>query len=53
MVSAGGYRKLINRNSGKALDVTGGATADGAAVIQWTDNGGPHQQWTLPPLAQR
>ncbi|WP_369148455.1 RICIN domain-containing protein [Streptomyces sp. R44] len=36
---------LVNRNSGKALDVYGGSTADGARVSQWTRSDGAHQQW--------
>jgi hypothetical protein len=31
--------------SGLCLDVTGAATANGAAVELWTCNGGSHQQW--------
>ncbi|WP_269855675.1 RICIN domain-containing protein [Streptomyces sp. RPT161] len=45
---AGTYR-LVNRNSGKTLDVVGQATADGSAVDQWTGNGGANQQWTVRP----
>lgn len=45
--NSGSYYKFINRNSGKALDVTNGSTADGAAVIQWTYNGGNNQQWQI------
>ncbi len=45
--SAFGYLKLVNRNSGKVLDVTAASTASGANVEQWTDNGGTNQQWTL------
>ncbi|MET9468321.1 RICIN domain-containing protein [Streptomyces sp. NPDC006544] len=36
---------LVNRNSGKALDVYGASTADGARVGQWTRNDGANQQW--------
>ncbi|RAG86667.1 Tat pathway signal protein [Streptacidiphilus pinicola] len=39
--------KLVNRNSGKVLDVNGSSTADGAAVIQWPWSGGSNQQWNL------
>ncbi len=39
--------RIVNRNSGKVLDVSGGSTADGGDVIQWTNNGGTNQQWTL------
>ncbi len=45
---AGTYR-LVNRNSGKVLDVNGASTADGARVIQWTWTGATNQQWTLAP----
>ncbi|GCF10008.1 RICIN domain-containing protein [Dictyobacter arantiisoli] len=41
------YYKLVNRNSGKVLDVVGASTADGANVDQWADNGGANQQWSL------
>ncbi|KGM08901.1 non-reducing end alpha-L-arabinofuranosidase family hydrolase [Cellulomonas bogoriensis] len=36
---------LINRGSGKALDVYNLATSDGARIAQWTRNDGAHQQW--------
>jgi endo-1,4-beta-xylanase len=36
---------LINRNSGKALDVYNLSTADGARITQWTRNNGNNQQW--------
>ncbi|MEW2331626.1 RICIN domain-containing protein [Micromonospora chersina] len=36
---------LVNRNSGKALDVYGASTADGARITQWTRNNGANQQW--------
>ncbi len=44
---AGTTYKIINRNSGKVLDVAGGSTADGAAVVQNTDTGSAAQQWQL------
>ncbi|GII81995.1 lectin [Sphaerisporangium rufum] len=37
--------RLVNRRSGKVLDVNGGSTADGAAVIQWAWTGAANQQW--------
>jgi mannan endo-1,4-beta-mannosidase len=42
-----GYYRLINRHSGKALDVAGGAGMldDGANVQQWTPNGQTNQHW--------
>jgi hypothetical protein len=39
------YYKIVNRNSGKVLDVDARSTADGALVLQWTDNGGWNQHW--------
>ena len=32
-----GYVKIVNRNSGKLLDVTGGSTSNGALIQQWQD----------------
>jgi GH43 family beta-xylosidase len=48
--SAGGYVRLINRNSGKALDVWEWSTADGARVSQYQDLDGANQQWQLVKL---
>jgi len=42
---AGRWYRLVNRHSGKALDVLGFSTADGGDVVQWTDLGGANQQW--------
>ncbi|PZF94630.1 non-reducing end alpha-L-arabinofuranosidase family hydrolase [Micromonospora deserti] len=36
---------LVNRNSGKALDVHGASTADGARLIQWTRTNANNQQF--------
>ena len=36
---------LLNRNSGKALDVYNLSTADGADIVQWSRNNGNQQQW--------
>ncbi|WP_062646304.1 non-reducing end alpha-L-arabinofuranosidase family hydrolase [Streptomyces maremycinicus] len=36
---------LVNRNSGKALDVYNRATDDGARIAQWTRNDQSQQQW--------
>nr|WP_239093741.1 non-reducing end alpha-L-arabinofuranosidase family hydrolase [Actinoplanes abujensis] len=36
---------LVNRTSGKALDVYNLATTDGARITQWTRNDGTQQQW--------
>ncbi|GAB3805764.1 glycosyl hydrolase family 95 catalytic domain-containing protein [Micromonospora zhanjiangensis] len=42
-----GTVRLVNRNSGKVLDVNGGSTADGATVIQWPWSGAANQRWRL------
>ena len=42
-----GLSRLVNRRSGKVLDVNGGSTADGATVIQWPWTGAANQQWRL------
>jgi alpha-L-fucosidase len=44
----GSYR-LVNRKSGKVLEVSGASGADGAAVVQWPWSGGTNQQWKLVP----
>jgi beta-xylosidase len=36
---------LINRNSGKAMDVQGASTSDGAAIQQYANWGGNNQLW--------
>ncbi|MGW1138300.1 non-reducing end alpha-L-arabinofuranosidase family hydrolase [Streptomyces zhihengii] len=36
---------LVNRNSGKVLDVYNMATGDGARITQWTRNDQSQQQW--------
>ncbi|MFF5180519.1 RICIN domain-containing protein [Micromonospora sp. NPDC000316] len=44
-VDTNAWYVLVNRNSGKALDVYGLATNDGARTTQWTRNNGANQQW--------
>ncbi|WP_405959777.1 alpha-L-fucosidase [Streptomyces sp. NBC_00024] len=44
-----GTFKLVNRKSGKLLDVSGASSADGAVIIQWPSTGGTNQQWKLLP----
>ncbi len=41
---------LVNRNSGKCLDVEGGNTLDGTNIFQWSCNGGANQKWRLEDL---
>jgi GH43 family beta-xylosidase len=44
-VDTSAYYVLVNRNSGKAMDVYNLATTDGAAINQFTRNDGNWQQW--------
>ncbi|MEU8804222.1 RICIN domain-containing protein [Spirillospora sp. NPDC048819] len=44
-VDTNAWYVLVNRNSGKALDVYGSSTGDGARVTQWTRHDGANQQW--------
>jgi DNA-binding beta-propeller fold protein YncE len=46
-VSFSGFYKIVARHSGKALNVSGASTADGAPVIQWPYAGGAHEEWEL------
>ncbi|MFC9683624.1 family 43 glycosylhydrolase [Streptomyces sp. NPDC056948] len=41
---------LVNRNSGKCLDVAGGSGADGTDVFQWSCTGGANQKWRIEDL---
>jgi GH43 family beta-xylosidase len=43
--------RIVNRNSGKCLEVAGGSSADGANIQQWTCNNGTNQRWRLEDLA--
>ncbi|MFD9408628.1 RICIN domain-containing protein [Streptomyces sp. NPDC059989] len=44
-VDTGAWYVLVNRGSGKALDVSGAGTADGAAVSQWARHDGANQRF--------
>ncbi|WP_326559349.1 endo-1,4-beta-xylanase [Micromonospora sp. NBC_01796] len=44
-VDTSAWYVLVNRNSGKALDVYNQATTDGARITQWARNNGVNQQW--------
>jgi len=45
--ASGSTHYLTNGNSGLVMDVSGGSTAPGGKIIQWTDHQGANQQWTL------
>lgn len=42
-----GHYKIVNMNSGKVLDVTGGSTASGRLIQQWAYLGGSSQKWRI------
>ena len=44
-VDTGAWYVLVNRTSGKALDVYGRATSEGARISQYSRNDGAWQQW--------
>ncbi|MEV0531445.1 RICIN domain-containing protein [Kitasatospora sp. NPDC050463] len=44
-VDTGAWYVLVNRGSGKALDVSGASTADGAALVQWARHDGANQRF--------
>ena len=47
------YFMIINQNSGKALDLIGGNTANGAVINQWTvDVNSANQRWAILPTPQ-
>jgi alpha-L-fucosidase len=41
--------KIVNRRSGKVLEVRDASPADGGLMIQWPWTGGPNQRWQLVP----
>ncbi|GHF46894.1 RICIN domain-containing protein [Streptomyces griseosporeus] len=46
VTASGSYVTVVSRASGECLDVSGASTADSAAIITYTCNGGTNQQWT-------
>jgi hypothetical protein len=44
-----GWYKILNTNSSKTIDITAAATADGANVQQFTDNGTGAQRFSIVP----
>ena len=49
--ASGTTHYLTNGNSNLVMDVSGGSTANGALVIQWTNHSGTNQQWKLTQTA--
>lgn len=48
-----GRYKLVNRNSGKVMEVANASIDRGANIQQGTDTGGAHQQWDVTPVDSR
>jgi len=44
-VDTSAWYVLVNRNSGKAIDVSNTSTVDGAVIHQWSRHDGANQQW--------
>lgn len=44
---------LVNRRSGKAIDVPGSSTQQGTGLIQYTRHGNNNQRWRLSDLGSR
>ncbi|MFD2937587.1 RICIN domain-containing protein [Spirosoma flavum] len=50
-VVSGATYSIVAKHSGKALDVTGSATNDGAKVVQWPFQGSTNEKWVLTALS--
>ncbi|MDL2080318.1 RICIN domain-containing protein [Streptomyces sp. GXMU-J15] len=46
VTTTGSYVNVVSRASGECLDVSGASTANSAALITYSCNGGANQQWT-------
>ena len=46
-IDSNSYYKIVNRNSGKAVDVPGGNSANNTQLVQWDDVGNNNQQYKL------
>ncbi|MFC9930518.1 RICIN domain-containing protein [Streptomyces sp. NPDC127190] len=47
--SASVLYKVLNKNSGKVIDISGASTAAAANAIQWNDTAGQNQRWLWLP----
>ncbi|KEQ27776.1 hypothetical protein ET33_13970 [Paenibacillus tyrfis] len=50
MPTGDGFYKIVAVHSGKVLDVADNSYANGAYIVQWSDNGGNNQRWSIEPL---
>lgn len=48
-----GQYVIVNRNSGKVLEVAGGSTASGANIQQGSYSGSNYQKWNVTPVSSR
>jgi hypothetical protein len=46
VTTTGSHVNVVSRATGECLDVNGASTANSAAIITYTCNGGTNQQWT-------
>jgi endoglucanase len=46
----GGYFKITNKQSGKAMDIWLGEQQDGARIVQWDYWAGINQNWAISPV---
>jgi endoglucanase len=44
------FYRIVNRNSGKSLDINGASTANGATVVQHTSVTANNQQWRITDI---
>ncbi|RAV98242.1 RICIN domain-containing protein [Pseudochryseolinea flava] len=51
-INYSGEFRIVNRNSGKVMDVPGFSTANNALIKQYTWNGGANQRWTIQNLGR-
>jgi hypothetical protein len=51
-INYSGRFRIVNRNSGKVMDVPSGSTADHTLIKQYPWNGGTNQQWTIQNLGR-
>ena len=45
VIDTSAYYQIVSRHSGKAIDISGQSTADGAGVVQWTRSSQASQQF--------
>lgn len=50
-INFAGKFEIQSVSSGQALDVSGGSTANGAAILQWPYGGGSNQLWNFIPTS--